>query len=437
MLVCFSGRINLFSVSFLLFSSFSLWADDESARYTPQVRAVYKAMPSTVVISTTPVKNSDGTVIKPKILGTGVIVDSDGYILTSEHVVHGYLDLDIVTFEGKKYSAELLFSSSEVDMALIKIRELDKPMKAIKFAFPGDLLLAEPVIAIGNPYGLTFSISDGILSSTGRRLKVDNQLVFDNLLQTSIKVNPGNSGGPLINLNGDMIGLMMASQTEAQGIGFALPVSKIEKVLSSWFSPERQAHAELGFNVVSEYDPETRKGHAVVKNVQLGKLNNLLGVRNDQKIIQVDDVKVRNAMDFYRYARTRKTGQQMTITTIDNKKFFVQLFPLKGLTLAKSKLGLKFQRLGPEIARAISLPFDKGFVLSGIDVDVDLNMFRVRRGDMLFKIAEKQILNDLDFQMVLKNAKPGDRLPVVFFRVIPEGGNNYHVIPVNDVIVVR
>ena len=437
-LVCFGRRFNLCILVSLFFFIFSTSADDKSARYTPSVRAVYKAMPSTVVISES-AKNEDGFLLpstKARVLGTGVVIDSEGYILTSEHVVHGYDDLEIVTFKGDRYPSEVLFSSEEMDLALIKLKSFKEKLPAIKFAFPNDLLLAEPVIAIGNPYGLTFSISDGILSSTGRKLKVKSKLVFDDLLQTSIKVNPGNSGGPLINMNGEMIGVMVASQNEAQGIGFAIPISKVEKIISSWFSPERQSHAELGFDVVSKFNAKENKGYALITNVQTGKLNNLLGVRDDQKIKLVDDIPIRNAMDFYRYVKTRKVGNQLSITTMEGRKFFVQLFPLKGLTLAKSKLGLKFQRLGPDIARAISLPFDKGFVLSGFEVGAGLAMVKVRRGDMLFKINNRIIMNDADFQDLLKDVRTGDRIQVVFLRVIPEGDSS-HVETIHDTVIVH
>ena len=435
MLVCFKGKVKLLAVFSFIILIFGLDGQEKSDRYTPAVRAVYKAMPSTVVISEARSLYSS-TIDKPKVLGTGVVIDSDGYILTSEHVVKGYTSLNVITFEGKRYASKVVFSSQDMDLALIQLTEENVKLPSIRFAFPNDLLLAEPVLAIGNPYGLTFSISDGILSSTGRSLKAKNQKVFNGLLQTSIKVNPGNSGGPLINMNGEMIGLMMASQTESQGIGFAIPVSKIEKVINSWFSPERQSHSELGFDVISIFDEKENTGYAVIKNVQVGKLNNLLGVRNDQKIKFVDDIPIRNALDFYRYTKTKNVGDQLSISTSDDKKFFVQMFPLKGLTLAKSKLGLKFKRIGPDIARAISLPFDKGFVLSGIDFNADLRMFKVRRGDMLFKIKNRIIMNDADFQELLKDVKPGERLPVVFMRVIPEGESSY-IETINDEVIVR
>ena len=432
-LVCFSrGFKPVFCLCVFFLCSISL-ADDESGRYTPQVRAVYKAMPSTVVISEVKGKFNGGD---PKVLGTGVVIDSEGYILTSEHVIRGYAKLDVITFKGVKHVSQVLFSSQEMDLALIKINKLDEKLPSIKFAFPNDLLLAEPVIAIGNPYGLTFSISDGILSSTGRKLEAKNRMVFDDLLQTSIKVNPGNSGGPLINMNGEMIGLMVASQSEAQGIGFAVPVSKIEKVVSSWFSPQRQSHAELGFSVVTQFNAEGNKGFAVIRNVQNGKLNNLLGVRNGQRVKSVDGVPVRNALDFYRHIKNKKVGSQLTIVTAKKKKFFVQLFPLKGLTLANSKLGLKFQKLGPDIARAISVPFKKGFVLSGVDVDEDRGMTKVRRGDMLFKIGDRIVMNDTDLQDLLKDVNSGDKLSVVFFRVVPDAESS-HIETVIDYIEVR
>ena len=433
MLVYFTPAFKSLCIISMFFLASTALAKGEDGRYTPQVRAVYKAMPSTVVISEAKGEFNGSS---PKVLGTGVVIDSEGYILTSEHVVRGYDFLSIITFKGVKLSSKVLFSSQEMDLALIKVENLKKKLPAIKFAFPNDLLLAEPVIAIGNPYGLTFSIADGILSSTGRKLEAKNRMVFDDLLQTSIKVNPGNSGGPLINMNGEMIGLMVASQSEAQGIGFAVPISKIEKIVSSWFSPQRQSHAELGFTVVTEFNAESESGYAVVKNAQKGKLNNLLGVRNGQRIKSVDGKPVRNALDFYRHVKNKKVGNQLTLVTAKKKKFFVQLFPLKGLTLANSKLGLKFQRLGPDIARAISLPFDKGFVLSGIQVEADKGLTKARRGDMLFKIGNRLVMNDTDLQELLKDVNSGDKLPIVFLRVIPDAESS-HIETVHDYIEVR
>ena len=437
-LVCFANRFNTLILFCGIFLFTNVQADEGGGRHTPSVKAVYKAMPSTVVISEFVEKSKSylPSPRKAKILGAGVVIDTDGYILTSEHVVRGYDQLTVSFYTQEKYLAQVLYRSESMDLALVKVEVFEHSARAIKFAFPNDLLLAEPVIAIGNPYGLTFSPSKGILSGTGRRLNVPGKATLDELLQTSIKANPGNSGGPLINMNGEMIGLMIASQNDAQGISFAIPVSKIEKLISSWFSPERQSHSELGFSVSTEFSPQENSGYAVVKNVQQGKLNNLLGVRDNQRLKMVDKKPIRNAMDFYRYIKTRKVGQQLSITTIEDKTFFVQLFPLKGLTLAKSKLGLKFQRLGPDIARAISVPFDKGFVLSGLEVGFDFGLFKVRRGDMLFKINNRIIMNDLDFQDLLKDVKVGDSLSVVFLRVIPEGDSS-HVETIFDTVIVH
>jgi S1-C subfamily serine protease len=407
---------------FILFSGALAQEKDGNARYTPLVRAVYKTMPSTVMIGSNSFNVEELGDYKVKLnkelnhLGSGVIVSESGLVLTNEHVIKGNENIRIFTFDRKEYGAKVIYSSKKEDLALLEITNFEKiKFTPVTFAWPNDLLLGEPLATIGNPLGLAFTVSQGILSSTKRRLEVDKRIVYDDLLQTDIKVNPGNSGGPLINMNGEMTGIMVGSQTKSRGIGFAIPISKIEKVLSSWLSPEKTSQSEIGFHVVTKFNQKDGTGKVVVKGVQQGRLNSLLGIKNGIVIKIIDKHEVRNAFDFYSYLRKTKTGQQVTIQTDKGKTFQIQMFPLKGLTLAKAMLGLEFERSSLEMAKIMSIPFDKGFVLTNIHSR--LNNLKIQRGDMLFKIGNKAILSDADLQDVLKSIKAGTVLKVIFLRV--------------------
>ena len=173
-------------------------------------------------------------------IGSGVIIDEEGYILTNEHVVHQANRIWVKLHDGREFQADRIVFTTDTDIALLKIRS--KPgdkFKAAKFAADDDILLGETVIALGNPFGLGGSVSKGILSSKNRRPPTaEGPLDVADWLQTDASINPGNSGGALINLRGDLIGISVAVAREAQGIGFAIPIKRVSEALSEIFTPE-------------------------------------------------------------------------------------------------------------------------------------------------------------------------------------------------------
>ena len=172
--------------------------------------------------------------------GSGVVVDASGYVLTNVHVVKDadeiWVKINNEAGEPKIYEAEVVVGSLTTDIALLKIihGEAGKTFAVANFANNGDLLLGETVLALGNPFGLGGSVSRGILSSKSRRTETEgSQLDIPDWLQTDASINPGNSGGPLINLDGEIIGINVAVLKEGQGIGFAIPVKRVNEALSS------------------------------------------------------------------------------------------------------------------------------------------------------------------------------------------------------------
>ncbi|MGB0580480.1 MAG: trypsin-like peptidase domain-containing protein, partial [Limisphaerales bacterium] len=225
-------------------------------RETPTVQAVRKAMPSVVNIATETIvevrdtfsdlfgnfygySRRGGPSQTTKSLGSGVIIDEEGYLLTNEHVVRR-ADRIWVKVDGAEYPATYIAGDATVDVALVKINAPEgTKFAAAQFAGDDDLILGESVLALGNPYGLGGSVSSGILSSKSRRQPLENQpLDLRDWLQTDAAINPGNSGGPLINLDGELIGLNVAVHMEGQGIGFAIPIRRVRESLSTFLSPE-------------------------------------------------------------------------------------------------------------------------------------------------------------------------------------------------------
>lgn len=210
-----------------------------SSRYTPLVRAVENCRLSVVNLrgrKTVPSENhSDEKLKQVNGMGTGVVIDSRGYILTNFHVVQGVKVIEVSTAEREKTTARLLAHDPATDLAILKI-ETKKPLPTIKLGSSSDLMLAEQVTAVGNAYGYEHTVTLGIISALKRTVQVNDEQIYRNLIQTDAAINPGNSGGPLLNVNGEMIGINVAVRIGAQGIAFAIPVNDAIEVAAELMS---------------------------------------------------------------------------------------------------------------------------------------------------------------------------------------------------------
>jgi S1-C subfamily serine protease len=167
-------------------------------------------------------------------LGSGVIVRPDGHILTNQHVVLRASRITVTLADGREFEASLVGSDADSDLAVLKVDSTD-PLPSVEMGTAGDLMIGEMVIAIGNPFGLSHTVTTGVVSATGRSLRSDEQ-VFQDLIQTDASINPGNSGGPLLNIRGAVIGVNTAIYQKAQGIGFAVPIDRARRVVDDLIS---------------------------------------------------------------------------------------------------------------------------------------------------------------------------------------------------------
>ena len=171
-------------------------------------------------------------------MGTGVVVDARGYVVTNYHVVEGVRRIEVTLASGKTTSATLVSHDPRTDLAVIKV-EHDKPLPVITIGTSSDLMIGETVLALGNAYGYEHTVTRGIVSALHRDVEVSRTQRYDDLIQTDASINPGNSGGPLLNINGEMIGINVAVRAGAQGIGFAIPVDRVLEVVAALLTVER------------------------------------------------------------------------------------------------------------------------------------------------------------------------------------------------------
>src|SRR4051794_37996110 len=171
-------------------------------------------------------------------LGSGFIIHSNGYIVTNNHVIDRAREIKVELTDGRKYDADLVSADSDADLAILKINA-DKPLTVLELGDSSDLMIGEPVIAVGNPLGYSHSVSTGIVSAVHRDLKADNggAVMLGDLVQTDAAINPGNSGGPLLNAYGQVIGINTAIRGDAQNIGFAIQVNKLRELIPELMRP--------------------------------------------------------------------------------------------------------------------------------------------------------------------------------------------------------
>lgn len=261
-------------------------------------------------------------------LGTGLIVAENGYILTNEHVSGKKNSTCYITLStGKTYTGSVVWSNYDIDMAIIKINE-----KNLQFASLGDsdsVKVGESVYAIGNPIGYEFqrTVTAGIVSAKDRTIKLEEdgeETYMEDLIQTDATINPGNSGGPLINSNGEVIGINSVKITSAEGIGFAVPINTVKSVIESFSETGKFDEARLG---VYAYDTNTMKymqsksttGIYVTKVVANTAAQNA-GIQEEDVILSIDDQKLERMCELRRYIYTKKPKDEVTLRVLRNNR---------------------------------------------------------------------------------------------------------------------
>ena len=426
-----SRKINLLSVLrnllpiliICFFAKTELRSEDEF-RVTPKVLAAGIIMHSTVNIIDS---QSDRS------LGMGVVVTKNGFLITNYHVVKNQQSFKVKFYNGDEYTASVDSYDEQYDLALLKI-QTDKPtfFKPVVLAYPDDLYLAEDVLTIGAPEGLEFSVAEGILSSFKRTFK-DASVVYEDLIQISAKVNKGNSGGPVVNMAGNVIGLLLGVKTKTQGIRFVLPVKQILPVLSNWLSPQRRFEKGLGFDVETVFDRSENAGAVVIRNLKEFVKGESPYLDNGFEVYSVNGVPIKNSIDFYGLLLENETLDSLKIGSKSGQEFLLQTYDLGPIELSRKRFGMELEKLERNIAQAVSIPFDVGFVLSEINPSFTSGK-KLRRGDMLYEIGDSEILDDKTLQKKLSSCEEGDKVPVIFFRVHKEAGQS-HLVTVKDYII--
>ena len=260
-------------------------------------------------------------------MGTGVIIDRRGYIVTNYHVVDDVARIEVTLADGTTAIAKLINYDPETDLALIKIpTKRDLPVIAIGKS--ETLMRGETVIAIGNPFGYQNSVTVGIISALHRDIPVNGSQQYNDLIQTNADINPGNSGGPLLNIDGEVIGINVAVRVGAQGIGFAIPMDTAVEVMADLVADHREASHGLSFSKVAESD----QSQLIVREYRGSESNSSRDIRNGDRIATIEGQPVSNRLELELAMLDVRSGQAVELGMDRNGTKLVHSITLSSAT---------------------------------------------------------------------------------------------------------
>ena len=413
----------------VVFGAWGAWADKadgSTLRRTPEVIAIEQARPSVVNIHgrktiTTESNNAatDG-IQQVNGMGTGIVIDERGYIVTNYHVVEGVGRIQVTTASGVTVIAQLVSHDAKTDLAIIKI-DVDEPLPVIRLGTSRDLLTGEPVIAIGNAYGYTHTVTRGIISALHRPIEVSEHQSYRDLIQTDASINPGNSGGPLLNIDGEMIGINVAVRMGAQGIGFALPVDEAMEVVARLIGSEvarKVDHGITGKTVVDE-----RGSRFVVTSASQDGPAYACGVRPGDMIVSFDNHPVMRDLDCQRVFLSHRPGDELQLTVMRNgSETSLNLVlgepanqELGVADRAWQVLGLRLTPSATQTVRQLSSRYRGGMRVTAVRPGSPAGREGIRNGDILVGLHKWETISLDNIAYILDSEEFTDVQPAKFY----------------------
>jgi serine protease Do len=249
-------------------------------------------------------------------LGSGVIIRPEGIILTNDHVISGASRIIATTKSGQELECDVVGSDADNDLAVLRVRNSRASLPTLRMGTSSDLLIGETIVAIGNPFGLSNTVTAGVVSALGRSVPGENQRMYTDFVQIDAPINPGNSGGPVVNIQGDMIGVATAIIGGAQGIGFAIPVDRARRIVDDLLRYGEVRAVWIGVRgqtLTSGSDDLARPGGFRVRSVTPGSPAARAGLRTGDQIISLDGTPIASREAFETALSTRGPGRPMRL----------------------------------------------------------------------------------------------------------------------------
>ncbi len=418
----------------------AVYADTE--RETPVVRAVRKVSPAVVNISSEQAtrqranpfgrfgmdsffdnffrdffEHQPERQFQRTSLGSGVIIDGQrGYILTNAHVVQNTTSIAVTLNDQRQFDAQIVGADPDSDLAVLQISP-DNDLPAIEMGRSDDLMIGETIIAIGNPFGFSHTVTTGVISALNRSIRAQER-VYHDFIQIDASINPGNSGGPLLNIKGELVGINTAIYAKAQGIGFAIPISKAQRIISDLIHYGEVVHAWIGIEV-QELDtamaayfnlPEDETGQppgVLVKDVFPDSPGARAGLQRGDVITHLNAQALRGAHDYQQALRGVAAGSRLNLTRWrDGQAYKLELTatvfpPEQAPALIYRLLGIRVSDITPGLRSQHRLASRAGIVITEVTEESQLGQIGVRPGDVIRRIDDVVISATGDFEKAM------------------------------------
>jgi Do/DeqQ family serine protease len=367
-------------------------------------------------------------------LGSGVIIDGKrGFILTNAHVIAHAGNIRVVLEDEREFEAKIIGADPDSDLAVLQIDSPD-PLPAIEMGNSEDLMIGETVIAIGNPFGFSHTVTTGVISAVDRSIRTEERVYLD-FIQIDASINPGNSGGPLLNINGDLIGINTAIYAKAQGIGFAIPISKAKKIISDLIQYGEVIQAWIGITVqnldktlAGYLNVPDQKG-VMVKALEPASPASKAGLKEGDVLLAIGNKKIASVQDYGSIKKTYAAGDTLKaqiwrdgeIKTVAIK---TRVFPLEmAEELAFRLMGIRVEDLTPENRSHYRISGNQGVVIAEIDGGSYLARIGARPGDVIRQIDDETIADKNDFKKATVKYRQKQSVVVLLQR----GDQGYYI----------
>jgi serine protease Do len=359
-------------------------------RETPIVQAVSQAKPSIVNINgqkTIPPDDDEASEGARRVngMGTGVVIDERGYVITNYHVVEGVRRIQVTLYDSRTFVARLVAHDPQTDLAIIHI-PIKEPLPLIKIGTSRDLMEGERVVAIGNAFGYPHTVTCGFISALNRSVQVSDTQKYHDLIQTDASINPGNSGGPLLNIDGEMIGINVAVRVGAQGISFAIPVDRamevaaelmsVRRLKGMWHGIEGEATGGTDFTVTSVGEGSPASGG---------------GLEPGDVVRSVKNIDVHRQLDLERALLDAESGDSISVNIQRNGQPLEVKLVLAAVPPSVDSpgdrywrtLGLKFEPVSEVQLRDLGSSYKGGLRVTAVRSDSPAALQGIRLGDVL------------------------------------------------------
>ena len=431
------------------------FADERYNRRTPLVRTVEKVSPAVVNIYTTeifrsarnPFRNFGNNLFdqffkdflpptksQKRSLGSGIIINDEGFILTNEHVIAKAAKIHVVLSDKQEFVASVIGADIKSDLAIIKINS-GKSLPYVEMGRSDDLMIGEQVLAIGNPFGLQHTVTTGIISALNRNIRAGKNMVYSDFIQVDASINPGNSGGPLLNINGSLIGINTAIFQKAEGIGFAIPIDHARRIVDELIRYGKVRRGWLGVSVqeldaqlLRLFQLDRQKGVLVVRVADRSSAGKA-GLKRGDIIIAIDDHEVRDKSDFRGRMASYTMGSSIRFSILRDGKMMERRVHVTSIPkgyvkeFTRNWFGLRVQENSEPFARANRLVTSKGMVVMEVIPNSAAGKIGINPGDIIRQMNQKRVDNEEDYNKAVADMNNPDRI----LLLVQRGRQGYYV----------